>query len=507
MKFRAALTIFILFSYAPAYNQVFLPLNNDFNYYIQQAVTYNNQFHSAIRPYNLEGLILDTSKLQPLLNYSFFNQNNKISVLPIVESSLLVSDKKNHYVGLSAGAAMKFKFGERWYLQVNVFENLDQFPPFINEKIDSNKVVPHYGRYMANFGSFYSIPQINGFLNYSASQYISLAVGQDKFFLGDGYRSLFLSDNSAPFPFARLVVQAWRIKYLAMLAKIDDVESYSGNSSFQEKFAVMHFLSYNITDRINIGFFEAIIWRGRDTATDRGVELNYLNPVIYFRPVEFSMNSPDNANIGGSFKFRVFSRTFIYGQLFLDDFIVKEFRANKGWWGNKYGIQGGIKSFGAFGINNLFMQAEINTVQPYTYSHESSLTNYGHYYQPLAHPLGANFRELIGIARYNKGKWALTEKAIAARYGEDFNNISYGMDIYKTYNLIQGPYGNKIEQGLKTNSFINETSIGYILKPSWNMNISAGYRYNYKKNLNEFQSDNYFFIAISTLLYNNDVDY
>ncbi len=524
MKFRVALTIIILTGIAnPAYNQVFLPLENDFNFYIQQAVANNTQFHSAIRPYNLEELTFDTLRLRPLLNYSFFNRNKKISVLPIFESSMTVSDKENSYIGLSAGAAFKFKFGKRWLLQMSAFENLDQLPPFIQEKIDSNKIVPRFGRYLEKYGRFYSIPQFNGILNYNPSKYISVAIGHDKFFLGDGYRSLFLSDNPSPFPFARLIVHVWRIKYLALLARIDDIDSYSGNSSFQEKYAIMHFLSYNITDRINIGFFEAIIWRGRDTSINRGIELNYLNPVIFMRPVEFSMGSPDNANIGGSFKFRLFSKTFLYSQLFIDDFSVKQFIANNGWWGDKYGIQAGIKSFGVLGNNNLFIQAEFNSVQPYTYSHESSLSNYGYEYQPLAHPLGANFRELTGIVRYNKGRWLFTEKAIAARYGEDSNNISYGMNIYKIYDpgqktvgdvsengkiisFIQS-YGNNLGQGLKTNSIINELSIAYILKPSWNMKIYAGYRYNYKKNLKEYQSDNYFFIGLSTMLYNNDVEY
>jgi len=437
--------------------------------------------------------------------------------LPILESSLSVSDKRNFYAGLSAGASLKCKFGKRWYLQLNAYENLDQLPPYIQEKIDSNKVIPHLGRYLNKYESFYSVPQINGFLNYAASKYVSIAVGQDKFFLGDGYRSLLLSDNAAPFPFARLMAHVWRIKYLALWARINDIESFSGNSSFQEKYAVVHYLSYNITNRINIGFFDNIIWHGRDTSINRGIELNYLNPVIYLRPVEYSMGSPDNANIGGSFKIRLFSKTFIYSQLFLDDFMVKELLADKGWWGNKYGIQIGIKSFGIFGLNNLFVQAEINSVQPYTYSHESSLNNYGFKYQPLAHPLGANFRELLGIIKYSKGRWLISERAISAQYGEDLNNLNYGMNIYKSYNKFrsnyynetgaQSNYNNRIEQGLKTNSFINETSLSYVLKPSWNMNISAGYRYNYKTNIKYTQADIYIFIRISTLLYNNDVDY
>jgi hypothetical protein len=173
----------IFLSYTnPAYNQVFIPLDNDFNFYVQQAASYNSQFHTAIRPYNLEELTVDTLKLRPLLNYSFFNQNKKTSVLPIFESSVTVSDKIKSYIGLSAGAALKFRFAKKWYLQLNVYENFDQLPPYIQDKVDSNKVVPHLGRYSEVYGRFYSIPQVNGFLNYNFSKNISLAVGQDNSF-------------------------------------------------------------------------------------------------------------------------------------------------------------------------------------------------------------------------------------------------------------------------------------------------------------------------------------
>ena len=76
----------------------------------------------------------------------------------------------------------------------------------------------------------------------------------------------------------------------------------------------------------------------------------------------------------------------------LDEFTAKEMFANNGYWANKYGIQLGGKYFDAFGVRNLDLQAELNMVRPYTYSHYDSTSNYTHYNQPLAHPLGADFR-------------------------------------------------------------------------------------------------------------------
>ena len=48
------------------------------------------------------------------------------------------------------------------------------------------------------------------------------------------------------------------------------------------------------------------------------------------------------------------------------------------------------------------------------------VTNYQHYQQPLAHPMGANLAEVIGVANYQPiGKLNITGKAIFTRFGAD----------------------------------------------------------------------------------------
>ena len=45
----------------------------------------------------------------------------------------------------------------------------------------------------------------------------------------------------------------------------------------------------------------------------------YLNPLIFLRPLEFALGSPDNAFIGITGKYKLYKNGFIYGQLGLDD--------------------------------------------------------------------------------------------------------------------------------------------------------------------------------------------
>jgi hypothetical protein len=135
------------------------------------------------------------------------------------------------------------------------------------------------------------------------------------------------------------------------------------------------------------GFFDAVIWK-TDSLGSRGFEFSYLNPIIFLRPVEASLDSPDNMMLGANVKYKVFSRTSLYGQLLLDEFKLNEIKAGNGWWGNKHAFQLGLKSY-SVGIKNLNLQAELNYVRPYTYQHRSTLQNYAHYNQALAHPYGS----------------------------------------------------------------------------------------------------------------------
>jgi len=504
---RIATCIVLFYSFFSLHvnSQEILPLDKLFNQNLERAIIEDYSYHSAIKPYIISDLKIDTNHLIQKLNYGLTSK--AISVIPYSNFTIGKSISKPNSVELSAGALVFAKMGKSWAVQLNVIENFSNLPDFVTEKTDSNKVIPHFGKYISKTGNYYHFPQITGLLIYAPTTWASLAIGNGKNFIGDGYRSMLLSDNAAAYPFAKLEIKGWRLKYEMLWLKINDVETNSGNSNFQEKYAAIHYLSYNISDRLNVGFFEAIVWRGKDSIQNRGFDPSYLNPIIFLRPVEFSLNSPDNANLGGSFKLRLWKKTFIYSQLFIDDFIVSEFLKNNGWWGNKYAIQLGFKSYNFGNIRGLFTQVEYNYARPYTYSHATSLTNYGYSYQPLAHPLGANFQELVCIANYTKTKWWLNLQLTTSVKGLDSTAISFGGNIYKSYNLRTGQYGINTINGKKELMIFPEISLGYILVPKWNLVLQTGYKGFYSKISTDSKLENYFFIGIKTCLYNNETDY
>ena len=149
-------------------------------------------------------------------------------------------------------------------------------------------------------------------------------------------------------------------------------------------------------------------------------------------------------------------------------------KAGNGWWANKFGLQLGGKYINAFKVKNLDLQGELNMVKPFTYSHYDSIANFTHYNQPLAHPLGANFVEAIGIIRYQPlPKWTTTARLIVWKQGTDTANSNVGTNIFQvnTYRPA-GDYGYKIPNGPRTKGVNAQLLVSYEVKE--NVFLEAG---------------------------------
>lgn len=320
----------------------------------------------------------------------------------------------------------------------------------------------------------FDYPIATGHVSYSPSEHFNLQLGHGKNFIGDGYRSLFLSDNASPYPFFKLNTTFWKLKYTNTWTSLRDVRSeVTADGSFRTKYLANHYLSVNITKRLNIGLFESVIW---ENDNDRGFDLNFINPVIFYRAIEFSTGSRGgNALIGLSAKYKFTNRVNAYAQLIIDEFSSSDILGGEGSYKNKTGYQLGVKYYDAFGIKNLYLQTEYNRVRPYTYSHNSVILNYGHNNQSLAHTLGSNFSEFIAIARYQKGRIFGDVKVIVAKRGFEFNtsddSLFYGGSIYGSEDNRVSDDGNELAQGNTTDFLHAELQAGYLINPATNLKI------------------------------------
>src|SRR5690606_32953644 len=110
-----------------------------------------------------------------------------------------------------------------------------------------------------------------------------------------------------------------------------------------------------------------------------------------------------------------------------------------------------------------------------TYSHFDPISNYSHFSQPLAHPIGANFRELVGIVNYTVNRFDMSVQGNYSTYGLDpSDENNFGKDIFKSYNTFENRYGNKVGQGIKTNLGYLDALVAYLLHPKYTLRLELG---------------------------------
>lgn len=371
--------------------------------------------------------------------------------------------------------------GKQFNFFAVIYESQGRFADYFNRFAEARKpdggnpaIIPGRGIAKQFKSDSYDYPIATGHISYTPSKWFNIQLGHGKNFLGDGYRSLFLSDNASPYPYVRINTTFWKIKYTNTWMSLRDVRpEVTADGSFRTKFVAKHYLSYNVTKRLNIGLFESVIW---EDDNDRGFDFNYINPVIFYRAIEFSTGSRGgNAIIGLSGKYKFTDRINVYSQLLIDEFSSGDIFGGEGSYKNKIAYQVGAKYYDAFGLDNLYLQAEYNQVRPYTYSHNSIILNYGHNNQSLAHTMGSNFREFVGIARYQKGRIFGDAKVIVAKRGFEFNTANdsafYGGSIYGTEDNRISDNGNELAQGNTTDFFHAELQAGYLINPATNLKI------------------------------------
>ena len=303
-------------------------------------------------------------------------------------------------------------------------------------------------------------------INYQINKFITIDVGKGKHFVGNGYRSLLLSDASSIYPYLKITTEFGRVKYYNLYTTFlnPNMVDYG-----RKKHATIHFLDFAITKNINIGVFESILWQSKSEEVDKGFEFAYMSPVIFYRPVEFSMGSnKGNALMGAHFN-ASYKRSVFYGQAMLDDLNISRQKDRDedfsgGFFQNKFAFQLGVKSE----YKGVKFLCEYNQVQPYTYGHRTILQNYSHNNQAVAHPLGANFKEVVAMGEYKKDMWNFRVKITAAKVGLDSLNTHYGQNIFATdFDASTGgqySYGNKNGQGVLTSLNTMQAEVSYNFK-------------------------------------------
>jgi hypothetical protein len=213
-------------------------------------------------------------------------------------------------------------------------------------------------------------------------------------------------------------------------------EEYGGISQqyrkAPDKFMVSHRFEVDLWDNFTIHQNEMIVYG------NRSLDLNYLNPFSFLRPLEHELGDRDNALITIGFKWRLPKYHLItYHDFLLDEWKISEaakyFDGGETWFGNKHGIMNGL----SWANHNIQLWFEHVSIAPWVYTHKFDVNRYTHDSQPLGYTAGPNSQTFFYKAAYYPNphwQFFLSHRIVhkGKNYDENDNSTwNIGGDIFK----------------------------------------------------------------------------
>lgn len=406
-----------------------------------------------------------------------------LSLDPVVnfQGGISTNQSNPNYVN-TRGFLLEGKIGPKVSFYSVFQENQGRFPSYLQTYRQARRVIPGQGSTVRGFGNGgvdYSLPA--GGIAFDVNKHFTVSLGQGRHFFGDGYRSLLLSDFSFTYPFAKIETTFGPVKYVNLWAQMYDTrreERAPGyDNVYGKKYLSAHYLSINLGKRWNLGLFESIVLG--DTTQNRGLDPSFFNPVIFYRPIEFAVGSGvGNALLGATISYTPSPHSTFYGQGILDEFQIASLLDGQGNWVNKYALQLGYKTQRLAGVEKLFLRLEGNYSRPFTYSHRTVLTNYGHYGSPLAHPWESNFLEALVQCSYRFRQWEVEGRFIYGLRGLEAPGTNFGNDIYESYDDRSQDLGHRLSNSSRQGIFLTSLlRLAYRVNPQSGLQLEAGFRY------------------------------
>ncbi|NML41517.1 hypothetical protein HHL17_30310 [Chitinophaga sp. G-6-1-13] len=430
----------------------------------------------------------------PASLYAVNTSNFKLSINPLLNLQYGGANDGTGSIFInSRGLVLRGNIAGKLGFYTVLTDNQERDPAYVRDFVTRYDAVPGAGFYKNYHHNGYDYFDARGGISLNAAKYFDIQFAYDKLFIGNGFRSLFLSDFSSNFLYLRISTRIWKFDYENIFAQtIAPFPPYGsdGRQMRPRNYMMIHHLSLQVTKWLNLGFYENVMEDGKN-----GLQLSYLNPVIFYRSVEQQLGAAGKANVGFDFKANITRSVQLYGQLLINEFVTKEvLHYSRGAFVNKQGVQLGAKYINALGVRNLDLQAEANYIRPFTYTNYDSITNLVHYNQPLAHPLGANLKEFIGIARYQPWpRLYLTGKLMYHLQGLDSAGVNFGSDVFRSYNTRPRDYGFHIGSGIPVNSTMAALSASWEIFENMFIDLNTTYR---TYNVQDQPKSNTFFYTV-----------
>ncbi len=394
------------------------------------------------------------------------------------------------------GLRITADLGPRVSMQTTFYENQAELPIYLYLYANQQEVVPGQGR-IKQFGQrALDFNWAMGSVSYTPWHWLNVQLGHGRHFVGNGYRSLLLSDNTSPYPYIKLagLTNNGRFQYSTIHAKLEAFDRLptgeSSESLYYWKRASFHHASVNL-GRVQLGLFEGTVWKCIDSTGVKPLDPLQLNPVIGINTLANGFNGPNEVLVGADIKVKLTDKGFIYGQL-----------ATDGPADERFGWQAGMQWFDLFG-STFHVLLEYDHAAPFLYANGDARVNYAHMGQPLALPMGAYVDEVVGIVdwRWKDRVWLQCKGNMAMQRRDPTADDRFGADIFKsdTPNAVSaGP----VER--RTNYL--DLSASYLLNQMSNMRCTLGWLLRDASPAPDQVNASYVYFTFRTSLFNRYYD-
>ena len=529
IKFRYGISYIVfavmLLSVVSANAQPFIMQHNKF--FAQdadrQAAHLDNTYNATVKPF-VNGLNYNKEKLDSLYNHQYHTKSfQQIFWRKLKHESLLLVDSPNFKIMLdplfyfelgkdlkktnetyytnTRGVLIRGSIGQTFAFESTFLENQAEFPDYVSAFVSTWGVAPGQGRVKSFKKSGADYAGATGVMVYKPNKMLNFMAGSGKLFLGDGYRSLWLSDNAFSYPFFKANLNFQKLSYTAAWASMQIIQNGKfvfnplSEPIFKKKVYTFQYVSYRPIKRVDIGLFQAVMWKAQQTGNTK-FDYNILNPLVFAHSAQYGLDSANNVMLGANINVKITHSINAYAQVMADN--LKN---------NQIGWQGGIKYFDVAAIKNLYLQLEYNKVNAYSYSFPNAYQSFSHYNQSLAHPVGANFSEMVALTNYRFKDFYAALK---------FNYISTGLDSFPKYYAGNQVITDYQPANVQSNTFLNkgktqiiDFKLGYIINRGSNLNIAVGAMlrdFNSNLKYGKLKTD-YFYISIGTAITNKYYDF
>lgn len=432
--------------------------------------------------------------IDPLFNFEFGEEF----------SDSLRSEREQFLRKNTRGLRVQGNITDKVSFMASFYENQSVFPRYIRQFVAQRGVASGFGRVKPYGPIGHDYAMSTGYVVVAPFKFLSIQYGHDKNFIGYGYRSLLISDNSLNYPHLRVTWRAWKnkIQYTSVFGKIHSLQRMPQGETREPNFAPKgfsyHYLSFLPWRFLEIGVYEAFTWRMYNPDTDQRTPFigSTINPLIFANTIGYGLQNSNNGMLGLNVRLQPLRSVQFYGQLMIDDPSTE-----------KWGYQAGAKWFNAL-IPNLDLQVEYNSVALFSYGTEEAMWNFTHNNEYLAHPWGAGFDEAVGFINYRWKRLLVELKMIYGQYQQDYRPDPESEITHFGKNILraEGERTPQADPNPATHS-AQDFRISYVINPSYNLMINAGVN-NRLVTSDKYRSNTtYVFIGLRTNIDNQYFDF